>query len=63
MTTQTHYVTTLARFPSKAAHQYDVEVGVGRCEGYVVVDAANRNHAERIATKAGYVVRSVNMVG
>jgi hypothetical protein len=51
----------------KAAHGYDVEVTVpGDTSGtfqYVYVHATNRNQAARIAEKAGYEVRSVNMIG
>ena len=43
----------------KAAHLYEIETTAGTLE----VDAGNRNQAERIATKAGYKVHSVNMIG
>jgi len=47
-----------------AAHLYELEVepkdGV---TPRVQVDANNRDQAARIAEQAGYVVRSVNMVG
>jgi hypothetical protein len=42
-----------------AKHLYEIGTANGRIE----VQANNRSQAERIAEKAGYVVRDVNMVG
>jgi hypothetical protein len=42
-----------------AKHLYEIGTDNGRIE----VHAHNRSQAERIAEKAGYVVRDVNMVG
>ncbi|AJD82969.1 hypothetical protein PJWF_00076 [Achromobacter phage JWF] len=39
------------------------QVGVEGPERQITVYAANRDQASRIATKAGYVVRDVNMEG
>lgn len=47
-------------------HGYDVYVNKPNTvhgEDIVYVHARNRNQAASIAKKAGYVVRSVNMVG
>lgn len=46
-----------------AKHAYDVEVGNGKLEGFVNVKANSRAQAARLVERAGYVVRSVNMVG
>lgn len=53
---------------AKAAHGYDVEIGVGGGIGadsyktrIINVDAQNRDHAGRLAEQAGFEVRSVNM--
>lgn len=55
---------------NKSAHLYDVEVNetalpVNGSGGYftVQVDADTRSQASAIAKRAGYSVRSVNMVG
>ena len=57
-------MTTIATIKNdKARHSYDVEVGDGRMDGYVTVEANSRDQAARIAERAGYVVRSVNMIG
>ena len=45
----------------KSAHCYEIEWARG--ERPITVYAANRDHAARIAGRAGYEVRSVNMVG
>lgn len=44
-------------------HTYSVGVGEHRREGTIKVDANDRNHATRIAERAGYSVRDVNMIG
>lgn len=47
-----------------AKHLYDVEVtnASGKIE-VIEVEANTRSQANHMATQAGYVVRSVNMVG
>lgn len=53
----------------KAIHAYEIEVSVRPVHAkqahvdHIIVHADNRTQASHIATKAGYVVRSVNMVG
>ncbi len=49
------------RCQSHVAHAYNVEVS--RNGDYVLVHASNRTSAAATAKKAGYEVRSVNMVG
>lgn len=46
-----------------AKHSYDVEVMKDGMIGLVAVEANNRSQAASIVAKAGYEVRSVNMVG
>lgn len=46
-----------------ASHLYCIEVELNGQRGEVEVDANNRAQASAIAEKAGYEVRSVNMVG
>lgn len=48
---------------AKAAHLYDVEVE-GKPNPYKIqVDANTAKQASSVARKAGFVVRSVNMIG
>lgn len=50
--------------PANAKHLYDVETTGKDGERIIIqVEANNRDQAARIAVKAGYEVRSVNMVG
>jgi hypothetical protein len=46
-----------------AKHLYDVEVEGPNGPFTIEVDANTSSQASAVATKAGYVVRSVNMVG
>ncbi len=46
-----------------AKHLYNVGVNIGGGTSYIEVEANDRGQASRIATKAGYEVRDVNMVG
>ena len=72
-------MTTVQLGSANAKHRYDVEVTqlapgltydtntgeekVAYFFNTISVDANDRNQAARIAEKAGYTVRSVNMVG
>jgi hypothetical protein len=47
---------------ANARHLYEVETAPGMA-GIVEVEAMDRAHACRLAERAGYTVRSVNMVG
>jgi hypothetical protein len=53
----------------RTAHVYDVYVDMPQalaCKGseaIIEVDANNRDQAARVAHKAGWIVRSVNMTG
>ena len=48
---------------SSACHKYEIEATLNGVNGEVCVDANTRSQAAAIARKAGYTVRSVNMVG
>lgn len=47
----------------KGRHLYRMGVGFGYEVGSIDVIAHDRAHAERIAARAGYCVRDVNMIG